>query len=51
MMHSVKTMQDVLAKLAKGDVSFIGKGMGFEEYKSIVGFDGWAKIEDRFGRS
>ena len=48
MMHSVRTMQDVLAKLAKGDMSFVGKGVGFEEYKSIVGFDDWAKVEDRF---
>jgi len=48
LMHSVRTMQDVLGKLAQGDVSFIGKGVGFEEYKSIVGFDDWAKIEDKF---
>ena len=48
MMHAVHTMQDVLAKLAKDDVSFIGKGVGFEEYKSIVGFEDWAKVEDRF---
>ena len=48
MMHAVRTMQDVLARLAKDDVSFIGKGVGFEEYKSIVGFDDWAKVEDRF---
>ena len=51
MMHSVRTMQDLLAKLAKGDMSFVGKGVGFEEYKSIVGFDDWAKIEDRFRQS
>jgi 2-methylisocitrate lyase-like PEP mutase family enzyme len=48
LMHSVRTMQDVLGKLAHGDVSFIGKGVGFEEYKSIVGFDDWARIEDKF---
>jgi 2-methylisocitrate lyase-like PEP mutase family enzyme len=48
LMHSVRTMQDVLARLAKGDLSFIGKGVGFEEYKSIVGFGAWAGIEDRF---
>jgi hypothetical protein len=47
-MHTVRTMQDVLSKLSKGDVSFIGKGVGFEEYKSIVGFQDWATIEDRF---
>jgi 2-methylisocitrate lyase-like PEP mutase family enzyme len=48
LMHSVRTMQDVLGKLAQGDVSFIGKGVGFEEYKTIVGFENWAAIEDRY---
>jgi 2,3-dimethylmalate lyase len=48
LMHAVRTIQDVLGKLAEGDVSFIGKGVGFEEYKSIVGFDDWARIEDKF---
>jgi 2-methylisocitrate lyase-like PEP mutase family enzyme len=49
LMHSVRTMQGVLASLAQGDVSFIGKGAGFEEYKSIVGFDTWVGIEDEHG--
>jgi 2-methylisocitrate lyase-like PEP mutase family enzyme len=48
LMHSVRTMQDVLAKLAQGDTSFIGNGVGFEEYKSIVRFEDWARIEDRY---
>ena len=48
LMHTVRTMQDVLGKLAQGDVSFIGKGVGFEEYKTIVGFQDWAAIEDRY---
>jgi 2,3-dimethylmalate lyase len=48
LMHNVRTMQGVLAKLACEDMSFIGQGVGFEEYKSIVGFGDWAKIEDRF---
>src|SRR5262245_47638294 len=48
LMHTVRTMQDVLAKLAQGDVSFIGKGVGFEEYKTIVGFQDWAAVEDRY---
>ena len=47
-MHTVRTRQDLLAKLAQGDVSFIGKGVGFEEYKSIVGFQDWAAIEHRY---
>jgi 2-methylisocitrate lyase-like PEP mutase family enzyme len=49
LMHSVRTMQGVLADLARGEIGFIGKGVGFEEYKSIVGFDTWAGIEDRHG--
>ena len=48
LMHTVRTMQDLLGKLAQGDLSFIGKGVGFEEYKSIVGFEDWAAIENRY---
>ena len=29
-------------------VDFVGKGVGFEEYKSIVGFEGWAAIEEKY---
>ena len=47
------TKQEVLATqvgrvLSKGDISFAGGGVGFEEYKSIVGFDRWADIENRY---
>ena len=48
LMHTVRTMQDLLGKLSQGDLSFIGKGVGFEEYKTIVGFQDWAAIEDRY---
>jgi 2-methylisocitrate lyase-like PEP mutase family enzyme len=48
LMHAVRAMQGVLASLAQGDISFAGGGVGFEEYKSIVGFDRWAEIEDRY---
>lgn len=51
MMHSVRTMQDVLAKLSADDVGFIGKGVSFDDYKSIVGFEDWAKMEDQFRSS
>ena len=46
LMHAVRAMQDVLSTLSRGDTSFTGKGVGFEEYKSIVGFDRWADIEN-----
>jgi 2-methylisocitrate lyase-like PEP mutase family enzyme len=45
LLHSVRTMQGILSNLKAGDLSFIGKGAGFDEFKSIVGFDTWASIE------
>ena len=48
LMHAVRAMQGVLSSLAAGEVSFGGKGVGFEEYKSIVGFERWAEIENRY---
>jgi 2-methylisocitrate lyase-like PEP mutase family enzyme len=48
LMHAVRAMQNVLSSLARGDVSFAGGGVGFDEYKSIVGFERWAEIEDRY---
>jgi 2,3-dimethylmalate lyase len=48
LMHAVRAMQEVLSSLSKEDISFAGGGVGFEEYKSIVGFDRWADIENRY---
>jgi 2-methylisocitrate lyase-like PEP mutase family enzyme len=48
LMHAVRAMQDVLTSLSKGDISFAGGGVDFEEYKSIVGFDRWVDIENRY---
>ena len=48
LMHAVRAMQEVLSSLSEGDISFAGGGVGFEEYKSIVGFDRWADVENRY---
>ena len=48
LMHAVRAMQQVLSSLSEGDISFAGGGVGFEEYKSIVGFDRWADVENRY---
>jgi hypothetical protein len=32
---------------ARGKIDFVGKGVGFEDYKSIVGFEQWAAIEGK----
>ena len=48
LMHAVRAMQEVLSSLSDGDISFAGRGVGFEEYKSIVDFKRWADIENRY---
>jgi hypothetical protein len=47
-MHAIRAIQNVLSALSRGDISFVGNGVGFEEYKSIVGFGRWADIENRY---
>lgn len=51
LLHSVKTMQGLLAQLRSEDMSFMGRGVGFDEFKSIVGFDDWATIEKAYETS
>jgi 2,3-dimethylmalate lyase len=48
LMHAVRAMDNVLADLAHGKVDFAGKGVRFEDYKSIVGFEHWAAIETKY---
>ena len=45
LVHAVRAMENVLADLAQGKGDLAGKGVGFEEYKSIVRFEHWASIE------
>lgn len=42
----VKTMQAALAELRAGRVAPAGQLVGFDEFKDIVGFADWAKVED-----
>jgi len=46
--HAAQAMQRVLTGLAHGKIDFAGKGVGFEEYKSIVGFEHWAALEGKY---
>ena len=48
LVHAVQAMENVLTCLARGKVDFAGKGVGFEDYKSIVGFEHWATIEAKY---
>ena len=45
------TMQDALADFRSGEMKLWETGVGFEDYKRIVGFDDWAATEDKFARS
>jgi 2,3-dimethylmalate lyase len=48
LMHAIQAMKNVLADLVQGKVEFAGKGVGFEDYKSIVGLEQWAAIEAKY---
>lgn len=48
LMRSVRVMQDSLADLRSGELRLVGSGVGFEEYKRIVGFDHWSALENRY---
>jgi 2,3-dimethylmalate lyase len=48
LMHAVRAMENVLTGLAQGKVEFGGNGVGFEDYKSIVGLEQWAAIEAKY---
>ncbi|NCT97531.1 MAG: isocitrate lyase/PEP mutase family protein [Comamonadaceae bacterium] len=49
LMRSVKTMMASLEDLRSGELKMVGSGVGFEDYKRIVGFDRWAELERRYG--
>lgn len=44
------TIEKALADMKAGRLSLAGEGVGFNGFKQIVGYDDWAKVEDRFGR-
>ncbi|MBX3608721.1 MAG: isocitrate lyase/PEP mutase family protein [Hydrogenophaga sp.] len=50
LMRIVRTMQASLADLHSGELKLVGTGVGFEEYKRIVGFPRWAGIETQYSR-
>ena len=48
LMRSVKVMRDSLEDIRSGEMKMVGSGVGFEEYKSIVGFQQWSALETRY---
>jgi len=48
LMRITRVMQDSLQDLKSGELKLVGSGVGFEEYKQIVGFSRWAELEDQY---
>jgi 2-methylisocitrate lyase-like PEP mutase family enzyme len=49
-LHVTKTMKQVLTDMHSRELKLYNKGASFEEYKSVVGFDEWTRIEETYGR-
>lgn len=48
LMRAARTMQETLADLKADRLDPKKKGVGFEDYKALVGFGEWAAVEERF---
>jgi 2,3-dimethylmalate lyase len=48
-MHAAKAMQTVLADMRSGTFALRDKGMSFEEFKSVVHYDRWDRIDNAYG--
>lgn len=48
LMRSVKVMRDSLEDIRSGEMKMVGSGVGFEEYKNIVGFPRWSALETEY---
>lgn len=48
LMHITRTMRETLADIASGELRLTGRGVGFEDYKRIVGFPEWSRIENSY---
>lgn len=48
MMHATKAMQAALDDIRSGAFALRGTGVGFKDFKEIVGMPYWAGVEDRY---
>jgi 2-methylisocitrate lyase-like PEP mutase family enzyme len=48
-MHAAKAMQIVLEDMRSGTFALRDKGMSFEEFKSVVRYDKWDRIDNSYG--
>ncbi|HEX2112893.1 MAG TPA: isocitrate lyase/PEP mutase family protein [Alphaproteobacteria bacterium] len=43
-----QTIEKALADMRAARLSLAGEGVGFEEFKKVVGYDTWANVDDQF---
>ena len=48
-MHAAKAMQTVLEDMRSGTFALRDKGMSFDEFKSVVHYDRWDRIDNLYG--
>lgn len=48
LMRATRAMQLCLEDIQSGAFELMGTGVGFEEYKKVVGFNAWAELESRY---
>ncbi|RYY91416.1 MAG: isocitrate lyase/PEP mutase family protein [Comamonadaceae bacterium] len=48
LMRATAAMRETLADIASGELRLRGTGVGFDDYKRIVGIDDWTRIEDSY---
>jgi 2-methylisocitrate lyase-like PEP mutase family enzyme len=44
----VQTMQRALTDLKEEKLNLEGVGVNFDEFKEMIGFNSWSKLEERF---
>jgi len=50
LLRITRTMKDALEDFRSGEMKLWETGVGFEEYKQVVGFDEWVETEEKFAR-
>ena len=48
-LHAAKAMETVLADMRAGTFALRDKGMSFEEFKQVVHYDRWDRIDNTYG--
>ena len=48
LMHAAKAVEAVLVDMKTGKFAHRNDGMDFEAYKKLVGYDDWARIDEKF---